>query len=240
MSGLAVKISEWIREKAEEAKAEGIVVGMSGGVDSSVVAVLAKKTVKTLGLIMPCHSGPSDVKYAKMVAEKFGIETEVVDLSDVYDSLIKILPDSDKKTKGNLKARLRMSVLYYFANRNNYLVAGTSNRCEIAVGYLTKYGDSGVDIEPLGNLLKSEVRKLAKELGIPEEVINRKPSACLWEDQTDEKELGVSYDDMENAIRGIEENRAGNLDKKLVDKVKEMIEKSEHKRRMPPVFRPER
>jgi hypothetical protein len=130
-------ISRWIRERVEEAGAEGVVVGMSGGVDSSVVAVLAKRGLgnKVLGLIMPCHSDPTSAKHAQLVATKFGIETEYVDLTPVFDRLVEALPPGDRVAVGNLKPRLRMATLYYFANSRNYLVVGTGNKSEIQVGY---------------------------------------------------------------------------------------------------------
>ncbi len=134
---LADRISKWIAEKVEEAGAEGVVLGMSGGIDSSVLAVLAKRAMgdKVLGLIMPCHSNPTDVEHARLVAKKFDIKTEYVDLTPVFDCLVKALPPGDRVARGNLKPRLRMTVLYYFANSRNYLVVGSGNKSELAVGY---------------------------------------------------------------------------------------------------------
>jgi NAD+ synthase len=178
----------------EGAGAEGVVLGMSGGVDSSVVAVLAKKGLGdgVLGLILPCHSDPTDVEHAQRVATKFDIKTEYVDLTPIFGCLLKTLPPGGRLAVGNLKPRLRMATLYYYANSRNYLVMGTGNKCELACGYFTKYGDGGVDILPLGDLLKTQVRKLACELGIPEEIITKPPSAGLWEGQTDEGEMGIT------------------------------------------------
>jgi NAD+ synthase len=208
---------------------------MSGGIDSSVTAVLCSKAVKTLGLLMPCHSNTEDLKYAKIVAEKFGIETKIVDLTPVHDELMKILPDGDKIAQGNLKSRLRMITLYYFANNYNFLVAGTSNKSEIKIGYFTKYGDGGVDIEPIGDILKSHLRELARELRIPEEIIKKPPSPGLWEGHTTEGELGVSYDEIDAIIEEIETNNLEKTNPELVKKVREMIQKSGHKRKMPEI-----
>jgi NAD+ synthase len=195
MREISEKVIKWISSRVKEAKAEGVVFGMSGGLDSSVVGVLAKKALasKALGLIMPCDSKASDRKHALLVAKKFGINHEIIDLTPIYRNLLKIFPKADQKTKGNLKARLRMLTLYYFANRNRYLVLGTGNKSELLQNYFTKYGDGGVDLLPLGDLYKTQVIRLAKYLGIPGVILNKEPSAGLWKYQTDEKELGIGY-----------------------------------------------
>ncbi|MBM3252037.1 MAG: NAD+ synthase, partial [Candidatus Omnitrophica bacterium] len=193
------KIIRWIKSQVKRAKAKGLVMGISGGVDSSVVAVLAKKSVgvNLLCLILPCHSLRQDLEDAKSIARKFRLNTKTVDLTKIYDNFIKILPDADAKIKGNLKARLRMVTLYYFANKLNYLVAGTGNKSELYAGYFTKYGDAGVDILPIADIYKSQVRSLANSLGIPERIIAKPPSAGLWQGQTDEGEMGITYDDLD-------------------------------------------
>jgi len=152
-------ISKWIKEKVKEAGAEGVVFGLSGGVDSSLTAALAKKALgdKVLGLLMPCHSDPTDLEHARLLATKFDIETEYVDLGPVFDSLMASLPRGSDLAVANLKPRLRMATLYYFANSCNYLVAGSGNKSELTVGYFTKYGDGGADLLPLGDLLKCQV-----------------------------------------------------------------------------------
>jgi NAD+ synthase len=238
---LADRISAWIREKVEEAGADGVVVGMSGGLDSSTTAVLAKMAMgdRMLGLIMPCHSDPEDRKFAELVAKKFGIETRYVDLTPVFDRFVETLPPGDRVAVGNLKPRLRMTTLYYFANRLNYLVVGTGNKSEILCGYFTKYGDGGVDILPLGGLLKTQVRQLANELGIPEEIIKRTPSAGLWEGQTDEGELGITYEELDEVLIAIEGGDIKGYEPQTLEKVKRMIRNSEHKREKIPVFEDE-
>src|SRR5512139_1370439 len=159
----AAKISAWITTKVKEAGAKGVVVGLSGGIDSSLVAVLSKRAVgdNLLGLIMPCHSIPTDIEHAELLAEKFSIRTQRVDLAPVNDLVVKVLPEGNRMARANLRPRLRMMTLYYFANNLGYLVAGTDNKTESFTGYFTKYGDGGVDILPISHLLKRQVRTMA-------------------------------------------------------------------------------
>jgi NAD+ synthase len=234
---LAHHISEWIKEKVEEAGAEGVVLGLSGGVDSSLTAALAKKALgdKVLGLLMPCHSDPTDLEHARRVATKLGIETEYVDLGPVFDRLMASLPTGSDMAVANLKPRLRMTTLYYFANSRNYLVAGTGNKSELTAGYFTKYGDGGADLLPLGDLLKSQVRELARELGVPEEVIAKAPSAGLWAGQTDEEEMGITYDELDRTIATMEKGDKSGCDEATLERVKAIRAASEHKRQPIPI-----
>lgn len=229
---VAERISTWIRERVEEAGAKGVVLGISGGIDSAVTAVLAKRALgdRVLGLIMPCHSDPTDGEHARLLAAKFDIETEYVDLTPVFDCLVEALPPGDRLARGNLKPRLRMTTLYYFANSRNYLVAGTGNKSEITVGYFTKHGDNGVDILPLGDLLKTQVRELARELGIPEEIITKPPSAGLWEGQTDEGEMGISYEELDKILAAIESSDTSSCGQDALARVRAMVAASQHKR----------
>lgn len=238
---LAEGVVAWLKERVQEAGRGGIVVGLSGGVDSATVGALAKRAMgeKALGLIMPCHSNPEDERYALLAAQRFAIQTRRVDLSPIYDTILSTFPPGSDMARANLKPRLRMITLYYFANTLNYLVAGTGNKSELVVGYFTKYGDGGVDILPLGGLLKTQVRELAAELGVPQEIITRVPTAGLWEGQTDEGELGFTYEELDRTIQRIEAGEASRCDPGVLERVRQLYRSSEHKRALVQVFYPE-
>jgi len=233
---LADKLVSWIRDKVLAAGCKGVVVGMSGGLDSSVAAVLCHCAFpqSMFGVLMPCHSSREDEEHARTVASKFSIPTKTVVLDTVFDTLLKALPGErvepsiNRLAEANLKARLRMLTLYYFANQLKYMVVGAGNRSELSVGYFTKYGDSGVDILPLGSLVKGQVRKLAIFLGIPQEIINKPPSAGLWQGQTDEGELGLSYEELDHYLV------TGEASNEVKRKIESMIAASDHKRLPPP------
>ncbi|MBN2459176.1 NAD(+) synthase [Candidatus Woesearchaeota archaeon] len=237
-------IVAWIRKQAQDAGCKGVVVGLSGGIDSAVVGALCKKAFpdNTLGVILPCMSNPDDRKHAEMVAKKFNIPIEIVDIEPAFKAMAKALTGKEhdkEKHKGiefaNIKPRLRMTALYHFANKHNYLVAGTDNKSEAMIGYFTKYGDGGVDILPITSLFKRDVRKLAKHLGVPDEIITKHPSAGLWDGQTDEGEMGITYDELDEILHRIDTGKSlERIDHAKVEKVKMMIEKSEHKRQLPP------
>jgi NAD+ synthase len=234
----ADRIATWLRAYAARAGAEGYVIGLSGGVDSAVTAALCQRAVgdRVQGILLPCHSVVEDAEMACLVARALDLRTVTVDLSTTYDSLLSALPiDLSVMARANIKPRLRMVTLYAFANARNYLVAGTGNKSELMVGYFTKYGDGAVDVEPLGNLYKWQVRQLAHELGVPRAVIDRPPSAGLWVGQTDEDELGMSYEDLDAALAAIELGRTSSLDPALVDRVQWLITASKHKRAVPPI-----
>jgi NAD+ synthase len=236
---LSEKLVSWIRDQVLAAGCKGVVMGMSGGVDSSVLAVLCHQAFpqSTLGILIPCHNSQMEAEHAQAVAGQFSIPTKTVILDSVFDVLSKVLPNdktdpaANRVAKGNLKARLRMLTLYYSANQLKYMVAGSGNRSELAVGYFTKYGDGGVDIMPLGNLVKGRIRELARFLGIPQQIIDKPPSAGLWEGQTDEGELGFSYEELDHYLI------TSGTDDKLRQKIESMIATSNHKRQPPPVAR---
>jgi NAD+ synthase len=237
MEQLANKLIDWIKECVFIAQRSGAVLGLSGGIDSAVVAVLCKRAFPdaTLAAIMPCYSNKTDIIHANKVAKKFNISTETINLETIYDSLIKILPQeehyhaNDKLAQANIKPRLRMITLYYLAAQLDYLVVGTGNRSEISVGYYTKYGDGGVDILPLGNLVKRQVRELADYLEITREIIDKPPSAGLWEWQTDEGEMGLTYNELDRYLT------TGEADDTLKKRIESMIAGSAHKRAMPQI-----
>ena len=234
------KIVNWIKLQVKRAGAKGIVLGISGGVDSSLVAALSVKAIgkkNVLGLILPIHSQIKDLKDARLVARKLKIKTKTVKLNRIYGSLIKILPKANRIAYANLKPRLRMTVLYYFANKLNYLVCGAGNKSELMVGYFTKHGDGATDILPIGNLLKREVCKLAKKSGIPDRIINKPPSAGLWQGQTDEGEIGLTYNVLDSILSSLDDKKRCKISKKKINKVKAMIKVSQHKRKGPEICR---
>ena len=234
---LVEKLVLWIRDKVSAAGCKGVVVGMSGGIDSSVVAVLCQGAFpqNMLGVLMPCYSSQEDAEHAQIVAQKFSIPTKTVALDSVFDTLLKVLPGGRVESAGsrlaqaNLKVRLRMLTLYYLANQLKYMVAGSSNKSELSIGYFTKYGDGGVDIMPLGSLVKGQVRELARFLGIPQPIVDKPPSAGLWEGQTDEGELGLSYEELDRYLV------TGKASNKVREKIESMIAASNHKRLPPPI-----
>ena len=194
-------IVDFIRTTAQEAGVKGMVVGLSGGIDSALTAYLAVEALgaeNVLGIHIPeLNITPAeDVLDATEVADRLNIEFKTIDISEILTSFMYSMPESDDAsplTNGNLKARIRMSILYYYANLTGRMVVGTGNKTEIMLGYYTKYGDGGVDIEPIGDLYKTEVMELSRIVGVPEGIITKPPSAGLWVGQTDEEELGISY-----------------------------------------------
>jgi len=252
MAKSAKEIADWLRQRVGAAGVRGIVVGLSGGIDSAVVIGLAQMAApgQALGVIMPCGSDSQDEADARLVAEHFGVPVLRVDLAPPYDALVGALrtamaslppdmapaaasPDPDPRARmplANIKPRLRMSTLYYVANTLHYLVAGTGNRAELTIGYFTKYGDGGVDVLPIGDLLKSDVRAMARELGVPDRIVEKPPSAGLWAGQTDEGEMGMTYAELERYLTGGPDAVAPALALRL----ERMIRASDHKRTTPP------
>ncbi|MEO6213831.1 MAG: NAD(+) synthase [Vicinamibacterales bacterium] len=248
----AQDIAEWLKERVASAGARGIVVGLSGGIDSAVVIGLAAMAVpgRVLGVVLPCHSDPQDAADARLAAAHFGVPTIAIDLAPAFDTLlgglrqaVATLPDGQRPVStadevdirmrvpvANVKPRLRMTSLYFVANSLNYLVAGTGNRSELTIGYFTKYGDGGVDLLPIGRMLKSEVRAIARELGVPAPIIEKPPSAGLWQGQTDETEMGFTYADLETYLT----QGAEAIAPALALRIERLARASEHKRTMPP------
>ncbi|NNU91236.1 NAD(+) synthase [Anoxybacillus sp. CHMUD] len=240
------KLIAWLRERVQEAGMNGAIVGISGGIDSAVVAHLIKRAFpnNSLGLIMPCKSNPKDKEDALKVVESCGIDYHVIDLTETHRVLFGEI-EKQLKEKGqwneqaarlgdaNTRARLRMTTLYAVANNYGYLVVGTDNAAEWHTGYFTKYGDGGVDLVPLVHFTKGEVREMARILGVPEEIITKAPSAGLWEGQTDENEMGTTYDMIDKYLKG---EPIPERDREIIER---LHERSHHKRQLaiaPPKF----
>ncbi|AXV40033.1 NAD+ synthase [Methanobacterium sp. BAmetb5] len=246
------EISGFIESSLIESKAQGLVVGLSGGLDSSATVKLCAQVVhadKILGLILPSQTtNQEDVDDAVTLAEEIGIKHRVIPidpLMEPVENICRSSPDTEQYqlAGANLKARMRMLILYYHANALNRLVVGTGNRTELLVGYFTKYGDGGVDILPIGDLYKTDVQKVAEYLGLSDSILCKAPTAGLWPGQTDEEELGIKYGLLDQILylmteHGMgEEEVARELQIKLdeVVRVKVMMRAAEHKSKMPPI-----
>lgn len=234
---VAQELVDWIKDSVNKAGAKGVVLGISGGVDSAVVAAAAKRAFPedVLGIIMPCHSNPKDEEDGMLLIESLGIKYRKVVLDDVYDTFLKAVEsdgDEPKLATANIKPRLRMTTLYYHAALNNYIVCGTGNKSEITVGYFTKYGDSGVDLLPIASFVKHDVWELARYFNVPKEIVDKAPSAGLWENQTDEKEMGITYKELDEYIL------TGNAKDRVREVVDTLNRKSQHKREFAKIFVP--
>lgn len=245
------EILEFIREIVAKAKAKGIVVGLSGGVDSSVVAKLCVKALenhRVIGLLMPTEFTPAqDIIDAEVLAESLEIKTYHIPIDPIVDMFIKMLPfKTDKAVPlGNIRARTRMIINYYFANCLNYLVAGTGDRSEALIGYFTKYGDGGADFLPIVHLYKTQVRKLGAYLELPKKVVEKPSSPQLWKGQKATDEIPIDYPVLDLILYGIfdakmshpEIARQLNVPLDLVKKVEILFISSAHKRMYPATVR---
>ncbi len=239
------EISKWIKKYVEEAKADGVLIGNSGGKDSATVIALATKALgkeKVLTIAMPCNSINADIEDAKLVAETFEVKLLKIDLKNTYKTLEneidktiqEIEPTKEewrkKEAKINTKPRLRMTTLYYIAQTLNYLVIGTGNKCEATVGYTTKWGDNASDLNPIGEFTVEEVLQLGKYLGVPSKIINKAPNDGLGE-LTDEEKLGVTYKQIAEYIE------TGKTEEKAMEIIKQKEKASKHKRCPIPVYK---
>ena len=239
---LLSQIIDWLKSILDQTGAKGYLFGLSGGIDSAVAGGLVRQAVgmRHLGLILPCRSNPEDQKDAVEVARTLDLRTKIIDLSPVLDSFITLLPGCSDVQKGNFKARLRMAALYHYASDMNYLVVGTGNKTEYLIGYFTKFGDGACDVAPLQDLLKRDVRMLAEEIGVPTHIIEKPPSAGLWEGQTDEDEIGLTYEILDKAVVGLEKGSTI-VPFDAMEKVIKLHQASMHKRQPPLSFkRPQR
>ncbi|MFX0201645.1 MAG: NAD+ synthase [Candidatus Hodarchaeota archaeon] len=242
------RIKQFIKDYVKKCGAEGVVLGASGGLDSSTTAALASLSLggnKVLGIAMPEEEtyDVADIQNARLLAKKFEFKLQVVDISSTLKACFQSLPiydSADKISKGNVKARIRMVHLYYYANRLNRLVCGTSDKSETMVGYFTKWGDGAADISPIMDLYKTQVRQLALHIDVPVEIVTKPSSPRLWTNQLAEKELGIKYETLDLILFGLEHFMKPSeiaeqlkLPAKLVADIKRRWLATEHKRRLP-------
>jgi NAD+ synthase len=242
------RITEFIASVVDDADAEGAVIGLSGGIDSTLVAHLAVEALgadRVHGLVMPSDvNTDTNMSDAERVAELLDIEYDVLDINPILDAFFDAYPDGvdDRMAAGNVRVRTRAVLNYFVANAESRVVLGTGNRSEAMTGYYTKYGDQAVDCNPIGNLYKRQVRQLAAHIGVPDDLVTKPASAEMWEGQTDEDEMGLDYDTVD-AILALHVDgpfsRSATVEtlgvpESAVERVVELYERSEHKRHMPP------
>ncbi len=237
---------DFIRETVKKIGCDGVVIGISGGIDSAVVTKLCADAIgpdKVLNVFMPSRVTPAeDYKTTAELCNMFGTEYKVIDIQPAVDALMAVLL-SGKETpleRGNVSARCRMIVLYNLAKKRNSIVMGTSNQSELMMGYFTKFGDGACDVTPLANMYKTEVRQIAAMIGIPEAIIVKPPSAGLWEGQTDESDMGIKYADLDRILYSMEQDRTDaqieadtGISKDVVAGIRAQVESMEHKRLQP-------
>jgi NAD+ synthase len=246
---ISKKIEKFISAYISKSSGKGLVIGLSGGLDSSVVLKLSVNALgqsNVLGLVMPSDITPrEDTSHAIDLAKELRIRYHIIDIHPLIQKFEEILPEN-KEARGNLMARIRMSLLYYYAGINGYLVAGTSDKSEVQIGYFSKFGDGAADIMPIAGLYKTQVRALAQYLSIPSAIVQKKSSPRLWENHLAEEEIGMDYEMIDpilhllvdKKIKLKDATRKLGVSTKHVNKVKDMIEKSLHKRRPAAVVSP--
>ena len=238
------ELVEFLRESFKKAGFSKAVLGLSGGIDSALVAYLLRDALgkeNVLAIMMPYKSSnPDSLNHAKLVVEDLGINSKTIEITDMIDAYFKNEKEATSLRMGNKMARERMSILFDYSSKENALVVGTSNKTEIYLGYSTQFGDSACALNPIGDLYKTNIWDLSRYLKIPNELIEKKPSADLWEGQTDEQEMGLTYKEADQVLyRMLEENKtteevlAEGFNKDLVDNIVRRINRSEYKRRMP-------
>ena len=238
------ELVEFLRENFKKAGFSKAVLGLSGGIDSALVAYLLRDALgkeNVLAIMMPYKSSnPDSLNHAKLVVEDLKINAKTIEITDMIDAYFKNEKDASSLRMGNKMARERMSILFDYSSKENALVVGTSNKTEIYLGYSTQFGDSACALNPIGDLYKTNIWDLSRYLKIPNELIEKKPSADLWEGQTDEQEMGLTYKEADQVLyRMLEENKtveevlAEGFNKDLVDNIVRRMNRSEYKRRMP-------
>lgn len=235
---------DFIKEEVTKAGFKKVVLGLSGGIDSALVAALAAKALgpeNVLGVMMPYKSSSKEsVDHARLLVEATGIKSELMEITDMVDAYFEKNPDMDNMRKGNKMARERMTILYDRSAKDKALVLGTSNKTEILLGYSTQFGDSASAINPIGDLYKTHVWELSERLAVPKEIIDKKPSADLWEGQSDESELGFSYNTADRILQRFIDERYGKnelleegFEEWIVDTIIRKIKLSQYKRKLP-------
>jgi len=241
---VATIIKQFIQTYVKTAGCRSVVVGLSGGVDSAVTAVLCKEALGVSNvqcLFLPDLTTPAnDKKHQQLLVKTFKLKCKTIDITPYVERFHKCLQKPKRMTLANIKPRVRMILLYEYANETGSLVCGTSNKSEILVGYFTKYGDGGVDFQPLGDLYKTQVYQLARYLKIPKSIISKPPTAGLWAGQTDEKELQMNYKTLDQILYGLELKlktedivTMARASKAQVERIRMMRIRSQHKRRTP-------
>ncbi len=236
-------IADFIREEVHNRNSEGVVLGVSGGIDSSLTATLAVKAIgskKVLGLSLPDSevTPERDTRQARQLALALGIEYETIEIGDIKKQMLKQLPRKNKLAEGNLLARLRMCILYYYAGVKNRLVLGTGTKSEIKIGYFTKYGDGAADILPIADLYKTDVRLIGAYLSLPSGVLEQESSPRLWKDQIAEAEIGLSYEEIDNVLKYLDKDPNAKIpNKRHMAVVLNLMKKTEHKRNLPPTYK---
>lgn len=245
-SKISEKIANFIKDNVKEANSNGVVLGLSGGLDSVCVAYLACKALgseNVMAVCLPNSTTPEeDLLDAREVAKILEIEYREIDIDDILDSFLVELDEGNELSVANLKARIRMSIVYFYANLKGRMVIGTSNKSEMLYGYFTKYGDGASDFIPIANLYKSQVFQLSKHLGIPEEIISKPPRAGLTQNQTDESEIGMTYDKLDLLLYMVNDLKLSNEDiinnmkisSSEINRVRDKIKNSKHKNEFPP------
>lgn len=238
------ELVEFLRENFKKAGFSKAVLGLSGGIDSALVAYLLRDALgkeNVLAIMMPYKSSnPDSLNHAKLVVEDLKINSKTIEITDMIDAYFKNEKEASSLRMGNKMARERMSILFDYSSKENALVVGTSNKTEIYLGYSTQFGDSACALNPIGDLYKTNIWDLSRYLKIPNELIEKKPSADLWEGQTDEQEMGLTYKEADQVLyRMLEENKTveevlgEGFNKDLVDNIVRRMNRSEYKRRMP-------
>ncbi|MCL2287607.1 MAG: NAD+ synthase [Candidatus Bathyarchaeota archaeon] len=251
-SEIEKRITRFIKEYVSNSQTKGVVLGLSGGIDSATTAALCSKALgsqNVLALLLPEEETrkQQDIDDAKTIAKQFNIETQTVDITSALEGIYTTIPIFDQKNqlcKGNIKARTRMIILYYYANKLNRIVCGSSDKSESLMGYFTKWGDIAADISPIMDLYKTQVRKLAINIGIPEAIALKPSTPALWPNQSAEEEIGIKYETLDLILYGLERFMSPdkianqlNIEQSIIETVKKRWLDNEHKRQLPITFK---